>query len=252
MDTALESDAAWVAQQLREADVAVALTGAGMSTASGVPDFRGDDGIWNSEFDPASFHRDRFVNDPAGFWQERVRLHERMFPDDVAPNTGHDALAKLESRGILHTVITQNTDGLHREAGSYEVVELHGNASQVVCEDCESHFAADAALEQARAGDVPATCDKCGGVVKPDVVLFGEQLPQVAYSKANRLADKADVFLALGSSLTVHPAAGLAGRAAEDGSLVVVNFDETQYDSEADRVIRDDLTEFLPAVEALV
>lgn len=192
------------------------------------------------------------MNDPAGFWRERVRLHERMFPDGVAPNAGHDVLAELESRGILDRVITQNTDGLHRESGSNRVVELHGNASQVVCEDCESHFAAETALEQVRAGDAPATCGECGGIVKPDVVLFGERLPRVAYSKANRLADKADVFLALGSSLTVHPAAGLAGRAAEDGSLVVVNFDETQYDSSADRVVRDDLTEFLPAVEELV
>ncbi|KAB1198257.1 MULTISPECIES: Sir2 family NAD-dependent protein deacetylase [Haloferax] len=249
MDAETPSDAEWVARLLREADVAVALTGAGMSTASGIPDFRGDDGIWNTEFDPASFHRDRFVNDPAGFWRERLRLHERMFPDDVRPNAGHDALATLESRGILDAVVTQNTDGLHHEAGSERVVELHGNAAEVVCEDCGARFDAEMAFEQVRADDVPATCTDCEGVVKPAVVLFGERLPRVAYSDAEQLADDADVFLTLGSSLSVQPAAGLAGRAARDGSLVIVNFDATEYDDRAERVVRSDLTEFLPAVE---
>ncbi|KAB1187573.1 MULTISPECIES: Sir2 family NAD-dependent protein deacetylase [Haloferax] len=249
MNADLDADAEWVADLLREADVAVALTGAGMSTASGIPDFRGDDGIWNTEFDPQSFHRSRFVTDPDGFWRDRLRLHERMFPDGVSPNAGHDALAALESKGVLDAVVTQNTDGLHRESGSDHVVELHGNAAEVVCKDCDSRFDADMAFEQVRAGTAPATCPDCGGIVKPAVVLFGERLPRVAYAEAKQLADDADVFLALGSSLTVHPAAGLADRAAEDGSLVVVNFDPTQYDDKADRVVRSDLTEFLPAVE---
>ncbi|KTG30300.1 SIR2 family NAD-dependent protein deacylase [Haloferax profundi] len=250
MHTDLDSDAEWVARLLRESDTAVALTGAGMSTASGIPDFRGEDGIWNTEFDPQSFHRSRFVNDPASFWRDRLRLHERMFPEGVGPNPGHDALAALESHGVLDAVVTQNTDGLHREAGSEQVVELHGNAADVVCESCGERFDADWALDQVRDGEVPPTCEACDGVVKPDVVLFGERLPKVAYTKAQQLADEADVFLALGSSLTVHPAAGLAGQAAEDGSLVVVNFDETHYDDEAARVVRTDLTEFLPAVES--
>lgn len=245
----MELDTERVASLLRDADTAVALTGAGMSTASGIPDFRGDDGIWNTEFDPASFHRRRFLDDPAGFWRDRLRLHERMFPDEVAPNPGHDALAALESRGVLDAVVTQNTDGLHHEAGSDRVVELHGNAATVVCEDCNSRFDAEMAYEQVRDGDVPATCPNCGGVVKPAVVLFGEQLPRAAFTEARQLADDADVFLALGSSLSVHPAAGLAERAARDGSLVVVNFDPTEYDDSADSVVRSDLTEFLPAVE---
>ncbi|SEL83794.1 SIR2 family NAD-dependent protein deacylase [Haloferax larsenii] len=249
MDADFDTDADWVASRLRDADVAVALTGAGMSTASGIPDFRGDDGIWNTEFDPASFHRDRFVNDPAGFWRDRLRLHERMFPDEVGPNAGHDALATLESRDVLDAAITQNTDGLHRAAGSERVVELHGNAADVVCESCGSRFDAELAFEQVRDDAVPATCRTCDGVLKPDVVLFGEQLPRAAYAEATTLADDADIMLALGSSLTVHPAAGLAGRAADAGSLVVVNFDETEYDRRADVVVRADLTEFLPAVE---
>ena len=248
MDAALESDAAWVARRLREADTAVAFTGAGMSTASGIPDFRGDDGIWETEFDPASFHRDRFVNDPAGFWRDRVRLQARMFPDGVEPNPCHEALSGLESRGVLDAVVTQNTDGLHREAGSDRVVELHGNAAEVVCEDCDARTDAEPALETVRAGDAPPRCEDCGGLLKPGVVLFGERLPRVAYSEANRLAGDADVFLSLGSSLTVHPAAGLAGRAAEGDSLVVVNFDATQYDDRADRVVRGDLAAFLPEV----
>lgn len=252
MDTDVDADAEWVAGMLRDADVAVALTGAGISTASGIPDFRGEDGIWNTEFDPASFHRSRFVSDPAGFWRDRLRLHERMFPDDVGPNAGHDALAALESRGVLDAVVTQNTDGLHREAGSDRVVELHGTAADVACEDCGTRFDAEVAYEQVRADDVPATCSDCGGVLKPDVVLFGERLPRAAFAEAERLADDADVFLALGSSLSVHPAAGLAERAARDGSLVVVNFDPTEYDDRADSVVRSDLTEFLPAVERRV
>ncbi|WP_416840478.1 NAD-dependent protein deacylase [Haloferax sp. DFSO52] len=249
MNADVEADVEWVARRLRDADSAVALTGAGMSTASGIPDFRGDDGIWNTEFDPASFHRRRFDTDPAGFWRDRLRLHERMFPDDVHPNAAHDALATLEARGILDAVVTQNTDGLHRDAGSERVVELHGNASDVVCEDCGARFDAEMAFEQVRADDVPATCPDCGSVVKPAVVLFGEKLPRVAFAEARQVTDEADVFLALGSSLSVHPAAGLEERAARDGSLVVVNFDPTEYDDSADRVVRSDLTEFLPAVE---
>ncbi|MFC7166252.1 NAD-dependent deacylase [Halospeciosus flavus] len=247
-----ETDVAAIADALRDADTAVAFTGAGVSTASGIPSFRGDDGVWETEFDPQSFHVSRFRSDPAGFWADRLELHERMFPDDVAPNAAHDALASLEAEGHLDAVITQNTDGLHQRAGSEDVVELHGANHRVECQECKQKEDAEPARERARDGELPPTCRACGGPLKPDVVLFGEQLPTMAMHRARELADDADAFLVAGSSLTVEPAASLPRRAARDGHLSIVNFDETESDRYADVVVRGDVTEVLPEVEERV
>ena len=123
------------ARELADAETAVALTGAGVSTASGIPDFRSEGGIWD-QFDPEEFRYDRFRADPEGFWDRRTDLHEAVYGDDVQPNAAHEALATLEGIGVLDAVITQNIDGLHRAAGSETVVELHGNAARVVCDSC--------------------------------------------------------------------------------------------------------------------
>jgi NAD-dependent deacetylase len=237
-----------LARALRGADVAAALTGAGVSTASGIPSFRGDDGVWGTAFDPGDFHVRRFRSDPAGFWADRVDLRETMRPDDVAPNAAHEALATLESRGVLAAVITQNTDGLHGRAGSGEVVELHGSADRVACPDCGHRGPADPAVERARDGERPPACPDCGGPLKPDVVLFGESLPRVALARARDLAERSDVFLAAGSSLTVEPAASLPGIAARDGRLAVCNLDPTPADDRAEFPLRSDVTEVLPAL----
>lgn len=236
-----------LAAALADADAATALTGAGVSAASGVPTFRGEDGVWGSAFDPDDFEVGRLRRDPAGFWADRIDLRERMRPDDLAPNPAHHALATLESMGVLDAVITQNTDGLHAAAGTEDLVELHGSAARVACEECGCRRPADPAFERARNGELPPTCD-CGGVLRPDVVLFGESLPDRELQRARDLARESDVFLAVGSSLTVQPAASLPLVAARDGSLWVVNLESTPADGRADGVIREDATEVLPAV----
>ncbi len=235
-----------LAEDLQAADSAVALTGAGLSTASGIPSFRGEDGIWGEEFDPQSFHRRRFRRDPGGFWEDRLRLQERMLPEDVAPNAAHNALARLEREGPLTAVITQNTDGLHAEAGTERLIELHGNARRVVCGDCGTQWDAEWAFDLVEDGDGPPTCE-CGGIYKPDVVLFGEDLTPEALSTARELVADSDVLIVAGSSLQVQPAASLPAR-RDGATLAVINYDLTPFTASADYDFRADVTEVLPAL----
>lgn len=240
-----------VAEEIRTADTVVALTGAGVSTASGIPSFRGEDGIWN-EWDPKAFHRRRLEADPAGFWRDRLDLRAELTRGDPEPNAAHDALAAMETDGHLDAVLTQNVDGLHTDAGGDRVVELHGTNRRVRCDDCGATEPAEPVFERAESGtetEMPPRCD-CGGVYRPDVVLFGESLSDVVVSEAQRLARESDVFLAVGSSLSVRPAALLPRIAVDsDATLVVVNFDATPRDDAADYVVREDVTAVLPALE---
>jgi NAD-dependent deacetylase len=236
-----------LANAVREASSIVALTGAGVSTASGIPDFRGDEGIWNAQFDPTDFRIERFLSDPAGFWTDRLELHEAMFPGEISPNPAHESLAAMESGGELDAVVTQNTDGLHRETGSKQVFELHGNANRVVCMDCGQKSATGPVRERVRNGECPPRC-ACGGLLKPDVVLFGESLPEAILAESQRHARESDVFLAIGSSLSVEPAASLPKAAARNGALVVCNFEPTPHDDLATFVFHEDVTEMLPAL----
>ncbi|MFT4921960.1 MAG: NAD-dependent deacetylase, partial [Haloarculaceae archaeon] len=185
------------AAAISDSEHVVALTGAGVSTASGIPDFRSDGGIWD-EFDPDDFHYSRFQADPGGFWRERVDMHEAVYGDDVEPNAAHEALANLERAGVLDVVVTQNIDGLHEAAGTESLLELHGNAERVACESCSRRFPAGPVRERVDAGEVPPRCGSCDGVLKPDVVLFGEQLPQAPFQQAQTHARDADAFLAVG------------------------------------------------------
>jgi len=236
----------FAASAIRDADSVVALTGAGVSTASGIPDFRSEDGLW-SEYDPNDFHVRRFRADPEGFWRDRLTLVEDLFGDEVDPNPAHDALAELESAGHLDGLITQNVDGLHQDAGSDDPIEIHGNGQRVVCTGCKRRFDADPVFERVRDGEAPPTCEDCEDVLKPDVVLFGEQLPEHALFRAQSLTESADAFLAVGSSLTVEPAASLPRVAAENGAtLVIVNLDRTELSDRAEYDFRADVTEALP------
>jgi len=238
-----------VATELAAADSVVALTGAGVSTASGIPDFRSDGGIWD-EYDPQEFRYGRFQADPGGFWERRVEMHEAVYGTDAEPNAAHDALAALESRGVLDTLVTQNIDGLHQVAGSECVVELHGNAERVVCESCGDRAPAGPVRDRVTGGDCPPHCD-CGGLLKPDVVLFGEQLPAPALRRARRAARESDFLLAAGSSLTVEPAASLPHLAASNGgTLAVVNLEETPVDGLAEHAFHADVTDVLPTLVA--
>lgn len=239
---------AFAADAIRAADTVVGMTGAGVSTASGIPDFRSADGLW-SEYDPNDFHIRRFRSDPEGFWTDRVEMVEDLFGEDVQPNAAHEALAELEELGYLDGLITQNIDGLHQEAGSDDPIEIHGNGQRVVCTDCNRRFDADPVFECVRDGEVPPTCGDCDGLLKPDVVLFGEQLPKQELFEAQSLSEGADVYLAVGSSLTVEPAASLPRTAANKGAtLIIVNLDRTDLSARAEYDFRADVTEALPSL----
>ena len=236
------------AEIVRNADSVVTMTGAGVSTASGIPDFRSEDGLWN-RYDPDDFHISRFRADPEGFWRDRVEMVEDLFGGGIEPNGAHEALAELEAAGHLDTLVTQNIDGLHQAAGSEDPIEIHGNGQRTVCTDCDSRFDLDPVMTRVKDGETPPTCAHCGGVLKPDVILFGEQLPEDELRRAQAASRNADVFLAIGSSLTVEPAASLPRRALDrGGSLLVVNLDRTELSDRATYDFRADVTELLPAL----
>jgi len=236
------------AEAIRAADHVVAFTGAGISTASGIPDFRSDGGIWD-QFDPAEFHYQRFKRDPAGFWEKRLELYDTIFDAAIEPNAAHEALGRLEEAGELDAVITQNIDGLHQAAGSGTVIELHGNGQRVVCDDCGRRTTLAETRRRIADGELPPRCGECSGSLKPDVVLFGEELPEPTMQAARRHAREAELFLAIGSSLTVEPAASLPRIARRTGgSVLVVNLEEPDLARTPDFEFRDDVTALLPAL----
>ncbi len=241
-----DRELSYAAAAITDAETVVALTGAGVSTASGIPDFRSEDGIW-TEYDPNDFHISRFQADPDGFWRERVQLMEDLYGDGVEPNAAHDALARLEAHDALDWLITQNIDGLHQEAGSDDPIEIHGNGQRVVCTGCRDRFAADPIYDRIDDGELPPTCPACDDVLKPDVVLFGEQLPEHALFRAHQASESADTYLVVGSSLTVEPAASLPRTAASNGAtLIIVNLDRTPLAGQAEYDFRTDVTDALP------
>jgi NAD-dependent deacetylase len=247
----MDDEIRFAGQAIRDADSVVAMTGAGVSTASGIPDFRGDGGLWETH-DPSDFHISRFENSPAEFWRDRLELRETLHEADPEPNAAHGALANLESQGHLDALVTQNIDGLHHAAGSEELIEIHGSGERVVCRDCGRRSVAGPVRERVRDGDCPPRCG-CDGLLKPDVVLFGEQLPEHALLRSHALAEKSDVFLVAGSSLAVEPAASLPHTAADNGATaILVNFDRTSLAERAEYDFRMDVTDVLPRLAAAV
>jgi NAD-dependent deacetylase len=210
----------------------VALTGAGVSVPSGIPDFRTPEtGLW-ANVDPMEVaHIDVFERDPGRFWSYYRPRFQSL--GDKQPNTAHEALAELERRGLLEGVITQNIDRLHRKAGSENVVEVHGSIATSSCRSCAATYAIDE-VETLFDRDGVAICGACGGAVKPDVVLFGEMLPERAMRQAQALAAEADLMLCVGSSLVVHPVAALPELTlANGGELAIVTQGPTPYDEAA-------------------
>jgi NAD-dependent deacetylase len=231
---------------IRRADRVVAFTGAGVSTASGIPDFRGESGLWE-RYDPQQFHIRAFERDPESFWETMIGVYEEAFGVDPEPNPAHEALAEMERAGVLEGVVTQNADQLHQKAGTENVIELHGNLKEAVCQSCNQREPLSECIDRARERTLPPHCRVCDGTLKPNGVLFGEQLPEYALYRAHALAEKADVFLAAGSSLTVEPAASLPRTAADRGAtLAIVNLDSTSAYSTADYTFHADATEVLP------
>jgi NAD-dependent deacetylase len=236
----------FAAGSIADADTALALSGAGVSTASGLPDFRSANGLWE-RYDADDFHISRFQSDPEGFWNTYVQIAEELNGEDVDPNPAHTSLAALEQSGHIESIITQNVDGLHQDAGSENVVELHGNGHRVICPECHTKYDIDTIIERINNGDMPPRCDQCNSVLKPDVVLFGEQLPEHAFYRAHAISQRCDTFLVVGSSLTVEPAAGLPEMAADRGAtLIIVTHDQTPLSDRAEYDFRADVTDVLP------
>jgi len=228
-----------LAGRLRDAQYAVALTGAGVSTESGIPDFRSpESGLWTRADPEVIASVEGFRSDPEGFYEFWTWRFRKL--KDAQPNSTHRLLAELERRGMIQAVITQNIDGLHRDAGSQAVREVHGTYRRGVCVACGYTVPIEAVFEQVQSGGLPY-CERCDGLMKPDVVLFGEMLPN-ALRDAEADAERADLMLALGSSLEVHPVAGLVPQAQRNGARVaIVNRDPTPYDDLADVTIHADL-----------
>ena len=232
----------------------LAFTGAGISTESGIPDFRGPDGVWKT-VDPAEFTYERFLTSSETrrrSWQ--MRAESGIL--DAQPNPAHLALVRLGESGRLTAVVTQNIDGLHQKSGlpEHAVVELHGNAHQAACTTCRARVPTAAVLERVAAGDPDPACLGCGGVLKADVVLFGEPMPVVATDRAMHLAYECDAVISIGSTLGVFPAAYVPIRAVETGAaFIIINRGPTELDQLADVLIDGPAGEAVPGlVDALL
>jgi NAD-dependent deacetylase len=247
----LQEIAGWI----RRAERVVALTGAGISTDSGIPDFRGPNGVWtkNPQAERMSSLQS-YMSDPdlrVRAWQLRMS-HPAW---TAAPSSGHEALARLEQKDRLHTLVTQNIDGLHQAAGTSPeiLIEIHGTMKEVMCMSCGERAPMTRALDRVRAGEADPDCRSCGGILKSATISFGQSLVPDDLERAHEVARSCDVLLAIGSSLTVFPVAHMPRVAMEAGGRVVVlNGEATPYDSVADATITAPLAETLPALVDLV
>ncbi len=227
----------WLATAVEKARHLVVFTGAGISAESGISTYRGDDGIWD-RYDPKKFADiDQFLADSTYYWNFFREVRYPMIAK-ARPNAAHFALADLERKGALRAVITQNIDGLHQMAGSDRVLELHGNTRRIDCLKCGHRHTMDAIFELLDQ-QLPPRCVRCAGAVKPDVVFFGEALPADVLQAAVDQSRTCDLFVVVGSSLVVHPAAALPAMARQNGArLVIINKDPTPLDSLAVKVFR--------------
>jgi NAD-dependent deacetylase len=203
------------AMDLSQAKMVTALTGAGISTESGIPPFRGKGGLWE-KYDPMEVaHIDSFLRDPAKAWNLLFKDMKEVL-DNATPNDGHKGLAKLEQLGILKTIITQNVDGLHQMAGNSDVIEFHGNMAWHRCMDCNKRYETGGI----DISQLPPRCE-CGGILRPDAVLFGEMIPPDALGRSRQVATDCDLMLVMGTSAVVHPAAMIPVIARESGAKVI-------------------------------
>lgn len=235
--------------RIAESNAIVGFTGAGISTESGIPDYRGDGGIWTQ-------YRVVTIQEFLGSHEGRVEYWRRkaaLWPSarDAQPNDGHRAFAEFHERGKLLRLITQNIDGLHQKAGLPDeaVIELHGNGMVSGCLDCSYSIPTGEAMEQFESNGDPPQCPDCDGWLKPKTISFGQAMPQEEMAEATAVCAQADIFIAAGSSLAVHPAASLPVLAKEHGALlVIINRNETALDDLADILLRGETGEILPGL----
>ena len=233
------------AQLFLNAKYAVILTGAGISTESGIPDFRGKSGIWK-EFNPLLYGNiETLKSDPSFFWKLAKRIAPTLLK--ASPNPGHEALVELERLGKIKCIITQNIDGLHQQAGSKLVFEVHGSLRNFTCMECKTNYTQEEIVPKIFKG-VPK-CEECGGFLKPDVVLFGESLPMDQIENSKTAALEADLILVAGSALEVFPVNQLPNIViGNGGKLVIINDEPTWFDNKAEIVINEKTGKILPKI----
>lgn len=244
----LETTHQIVADWLAESRFIVAFTGAGISTESGIPDFRSPGGIW-SQSQPVMY-QDFLASAEARYeyWRQKSLSHRDF--EAAEPNAGHRILAKWEQQGRLHGVITQNIDGLHESAGSRNVLQLHGTARQIACLDCGVGFDADPWVKEFLENDRVPSCPECGGLLKHATISFGQSLPPDVLRQASQWTQDCDLLLVMGSSLVVEPAASMPRLAQQSGAkLVIINRDPTDQDSLADAVLQAGIGETLAEID---
>lgn len=241
-----------LAEELAKGKKNVVFTGAGISTESGIPDYRSKGGLWD-RFQPIYF--DEFMSSETArieYWRRKCELNEQL--DDATPNAAHLALADLYHKGLLELVITQNIDGLHQKSGlpDDKVIELHGNTTRVRCMSCNAIVPLDETLVKIKKGEAAPEC-ACGGYLKPDTISFGQSLREQDLSQAMTASQNCDVFLAIGSTLIVHPASMMPDIARKQGAfLSIINLSETPYDSVCQLLIKGKAGEVLPEVVRLI
>jgi len=250
VDEAIQDVRGW----LRAAQRIVVLTGAGISTDSGIPDFRGPQGVWTKNPQAEKMATlQHYMGDPEirkRAWKGRLESAARQ----LEPNTGHRALVTLERQGKLHTLITQNVDGLHHLAGTSAelLIEIHGTSREVVCMACGERAPMERALARVRAGEADPPCRTCGGILKSATISFGQALVQGDLVRAQEAAACCDLLLAIGTTLAVYPIAGVVPIAREAGArIVILNAEPTEMDQIADRVLRGPISDLLPRLVAL-
>ena len=239
MESKIQQVAGWIIQSKRT----VAFTGAGLSTESGIPDFRSPGGLWD-KYNPEDFYFQNFISSEASrekYWQMATEMYAPM--KQARPNLAHLAIAEMERLGKLEAVITQNVDGLHLKAGNSpgKVIEIHGTAMHVSCLHCQKRYARDAIQKRVKEGVKAPVCEDCGGPLKPATISFGQAMPEKETQEAYDLSSLCDLFIVIGSSLVVHPAASMPLVAKRGGAkLVIINRDPTPCDDMADAVIHDE------------
>ena len=236
------------AGMIREAEKILVFTGAGLSTESGIPDFRSPGGVWE-KYDPSEFYFDRFMSSEEArekYWQMSVEFYKTM--KDSVPNSAHLAIKTLEDIGKLLSVITQNIDHLHHKAGNSQekIIEIHGTAFSVSCLNCGRSYDRDEIEKRLQSGVKIPYCDDCSGILKPDTISFGQAMPEEEMAQAFRHAAECDLCIVLGSSLVVYPAASIPLNAVQNGArLIIINRDATPLDSQADLVIHESVTKVM-------
>ncbi|MBI9097952.1 MAG: NAD-dependent deacetylase [Spirochaetaceae bacterium] len=234
---------------IRESSRVIAFTGAGISTFSGLKDFRGEDGLCKIMEPEKIFDINIFHSDPAFFYKYARELVFDL--DNIEPSMVHLELARLEQRGIIEAVITQNIDRLHQKAGSKKIIEVHGSAETGHCCSCGKEFSYAQLVSFVKVGEIPH-CANCNGIIKPDITFYGEQLAEKPFIRALEESSKADLIISLGSTLVVQPAASFIDNTlGHGGKLVIVNNQPTPYDHYADLIIRN-LEEFCRLVGELI